>query len=62
MVIRGTKPESGNKYFNTKSKGGYSTCIVGKPTEKGLNVKRFVNFFVHSKLTSVIICYTFNVS
>ena len=38
MVIRGTKPESGNKYFNTKSKGGYSTCIVGKPTEKGLNV------------------------
>ena len=37
-MIRTSKPESGNKYFNTKSNGGYSTCIVGKPTDKGCNV------------------------
>lgn len=31
-------PESGNKYYNTKSAGGYSPCIVGKPTAPGCNV------------------------
>lgn len=31
-------PEEGNKYYNTVSNGGYSTAIVGKPTQKGLNV------------------------
>lgn len=36
--MRNSKPEAGNKYFNTKSNGGYSTCIVGKPTDKGCNV------------------------
>ena len=36
--MRNSKPEAGNKYFNTKSKGGYSTCIVGKPTDVGCNV------------------------
>ena len=35
---RTTKPGAGNKYFITKSKGGYSTCIVGKPTDKNCNV------------------------
>lgn len=38
MKIRTTKPESGNKFYNTKSNGGYSTCIQGKPTDKGCNV------------------------
>lgn len=33
-----TKPESGNPYYNTKSNGGYSTAIVGKPTDSGCNV------------------------
>ena len=33
-----TIPEKGNKYYNTKSNGGYSTAIVGKPTQTGLNV------------------------
>ena len=28
-MIRTTRPTSGNKYFITKSAGGYSTCIVG---------------------------------
>ena len=33
-----TKPESGNKYYNTVQKGGYSTAIVGNPTDAGCNV------------------------
>ena len=35
---RVTKPESGNPYYNTRSNGGYSTAIVGKPTDSGCNV------------------------
>lgn len=31
-------PEKGNPYYNTKSNGGYSEAIVGKPTQDGLNV------------------------
>lgn len=38
MKIRTTKPEAGNKYFNKKTNGGYSTCIQGKPTDKDCNV------------------------
>lgn len=38
MKMRTTKPESGNKFYNTVSKGGYSHCIVGYPTDKGCNV------------------------
>lgn len=38
MEIRTKKPETGNKFYNTKSNGGYSTCIQGKPTDKGCNV------------------------
>lgn len=38
MKIRTTKPESGNKFYNTVSKGGYSHCIVGYPTDKDCNV------------------------
>lgn len=33
-----TKPESGNPYYNTKSNGGYSSAIIGKPTDDGCNV------------------------
>lgn len=33
-----TRPEAGNKYYITKSKGGYSTAIVGKPTDSKCNV------------------------
>jgi surface antigen len=33
-----TKPESGNKYYNTIANGGYSGAIVGQPTDKGCNV------------------------
>lgn len=38
LNIRTTRPVSGNKYYNTKSNGGYSSCIVGKPTDKQCNV------------------------
>ena len=33
MKMRISKPESGNKFYNTKSNGGYSTCIKGYPTD-----------------------------
>lgn len=35
---RTTKPEAGNKYYITKSKGGYSGAIQGKPTDPDCNV------------------------
>lgn len=35
---RTTRPGKGNKYYITKSKGGYSTCIQGKPTDSLCNV------------------------
>ena len=31
-------PSKGNKFYNTTGAGGYSHCIVGKPTQSGLNV------------------------
>lgn len=37
MEIRTTKPIN-NKFYITTSKGGYSTCIQGKPTDKSCNV------------------------
>ena len=33
FTMRTTKPSKGNKFYTTKSKGGYSTCIKGKPTD-----------------------------
>lgn len=38
MNIRTTKPGKGNKFYITKSKGGYSTCIQGKPTDSECDV------------------------
>ena len=35
-----TIPNKGNPYYNTKSNGGYSNAIKGKPTESGLDVLR----------------------
>ncbi len=35
--MRTTKP-SGNKFYVTKSKGGYSSCVVGSPTDPKANV------------------------
>lgn len=36
--IDASRPSSGNKFFNTKSNGGYSSCIQGKPVISGLDV------------------------
>lgn len=38
MIIRNSKPTKGNKFYITKSKGGYSLCIQGYPTDKYCNV------------------------
>lgn len=38
FVPRLTRPEKGNKYYITKSNGGYSSAIVGSPTDKDCNV------------------------
>lgn len=38
MQMRTTKPSTGNKFYITKSKGGYSTCIQGNPTDSQCNV------------------------
>jgi hypothetical protein len=37
-MIRTTRPTSSDKYYITKSKGGYSTCIKGKPTDSQCDV------------------------
>ena len=36
--IRTSKPSAGNKFYITKNAGGYSRCIVGKPTDSQCNV------------------------
>ena len=36
--IRTSKPSAGNKFYITKSRGGYSSCINGYPTDKDCNV------------------------
>lgn len=33
-----SRPEAGNPYYNTRSRGGYSDAIVGSPTDSGCNV------------------------
>ena len=38
MKIRTSKPSAGNKFYITTSKGGYSKCIQGKPTDANCNV------------------------
>ena len=36
--IRTSKPGAGNKYYIKSTKGGWSGCIIGKPTDKDCNV------------------------
>jgi surface antigen len=38
MNKRITKPEYGNKFYNTRSNGGYSQCIQGSPTDHDADV------------------------
>lgn len=39
-IPRLTIPDKGNPYYNIKATGGYSSAVLGKPTEEGLNVLR----------------------
>ena len=38
FTMRTSKPGAGNKFYITTSKGGYSHCIQGKPTDSQCNV------------------------
>lgn len=38
MEMRTSKPGTSNKFYITKSKGGYSSCIQGKPTDSQCDV------------------------
>lgn len=38
MQMRTSKPGAGNKFFITTGAGGYSHCIIGKPTDSQCNV------------------------
>ena len=38
FTMRTSKPGAGNKFYITTSKGGYSQCIQGKPTDSQCNV------------------------
>jgi surface antigen len=38
MDMRTTKPTAGNLFYITQAKGGYSTCIQGKPIDGNCNV------------------------
>ena len=38
FTARTTKPEAGNKYYNTKANGGWSPAIKGSPTDKDCDV------------------------
>lgn len=38
FAIRKTKPEAGNKFYIKRGYGGWSRCVIGKPTDKDCNV------------------------
>lgn len=38
MEMRTSKPSAGNKFYITRDRGGYSTCIQGYPTDANCNV------------------------
>lgn len=38
MQMRTSKPSAGNKFFITRSRGGFSQCIQGSPTDANCNV------------------------
>ena len=38
MEMRTSKPQAGNKFYITRGRGGYSTCIQGKPTDANCDV------------------------
>lgn len=51
-----TKPESGNPYYNTKSAGGYSSAIIGKPTDSGCNVLANCVGYAYGRFNEIASC------
>ena len=49
MVI----PEKGNPYYNRKQSGGYSSAILGSPTEDGLDVLRNCVGYANSRFAEI---------
>ena len=55
--IRKTKPEAGNKFYNTTSNGGYSRCIKGNPTDAGCNVLANCVGYACGRFNEIIVKY-----
>jgi surface antigen len=53
FVPRLEKPEDGNPFYNTKSKGGYSSAIIGYPTDPGCNVLSNCVGFVFGRFNEI---------
>lgn len=49
-----TIPEKGNPYYNTKSNGGYSDAIKGKPVESGLDVLRNCVGYAYGRFNEIV--------
>lgn len=49
-----TIPEKGNPYYNTKSSGGYSEAIQGKPVESGLDVLRNCVGYAYGRFNEIV--------
>ena len=60
FVPRLSLPEAGNRYYITRSCGGYSRAIKGKPTVAGLNVLRNCVGWATSRFHEAAGCPEFN--
>lgn len=54
FVPRFVIPEKGNPYYNTKSNGGYSEAIKGKPCEPGLDVLRNCVGYAYGRFNEIV--------
>lgn len=57
---RFTRPESGNKYYIRKADGGYSTAILGKPTDPECNVLANCVGYAVGRFHEIANCPAFN--
>lgn len=51
---RMTKPENGNRYYNTIANGGVSTAIIGRPRDSGCNVLANCVGYVTGRFNEII--------
>lgn len=54
------RPENGNPFYNTRSNGGYSPCITGKPTDAGCNVLANCVGYALGRFHEIAGCKEFN--